>query len=114
LHTLRRFIYFGPNEQESGGTTSQVVLAGMAVALLAQGLTALGALRKVARSRCRSTPSAGIPSGSVHAAIVLLHTELALATASLVFIFAVHVSHIFIGRPLLIFYNYFCITTLKI
>jgi hypothetical protein len=68
-----------------------VVLAGMAVALLAQGLTAFGALRKVVRSRCRTTPSAGIPSGSVHAAIVLLHTELALATASLVFIFAVHV-----------------------
>jgi hypothetical protein len=101
MHILRRFIYFGPNEQESGGTTSQVVLAGMAVALLAQGLTALGALRKVARSRCRSTPSAGIPSGSVHAAIVLLHTELALATASLVFIFAVHVSHIFTNRSLI-------------
>lgn len=72
-----------------------MVLAGTAVALFAQVLTALTAVRKALRARCRRSSPAGnlgVNAGSLQAAMVLLHTELALATASLVFIFTVHVS----------------------
>lgn len=87
--TPRRYIYFGPSPRggAEGGTSAQVLLAGTAVALFAQVLTGLSAAKRAVKAHC----SRGGPA-SLHAALALLHTELALAAASLVFIFTVHVS----------------------
>ncbi|KAF4526209.1 hypothetical protein B566_EDAN001893, partial [Ephemera danica] len=75
----------GDLHDHDGSTSAQVVLAGTAVALFAQVLTGLSAVRRAVKARCKR----GGPV-SLHAALALLHTELALATASLVFIFTVH------------------------